>query len=94
MQDNHCLESLSGLPKALPEIRTLSFLVWVIQDLSGLPRMPKLEALVLANTGIEEIDGLDGKCPNLVSLDIRGTRVKSLIGLPASVKVLYVGDDR
>ncbi|MCB2262726.1 MAG: leucine-rich repeat domain-containing protein [Candidatus Thiosymbion ectosymbiont of Robbea hypermnestra] len=46
----------------------------------------------LRHTGIEDIRGLDHICPNLTTLDIRSTQVRSLEGLPASVTTLYVGD--
>jgi hypothetical protein len=91
VQGNYALASLAGLPEELPALRTLELRA-AITDLSGLPRMPKLAALYLTETQVGDIEGLDQKCPNLVSLDIRGTGVKSLKGLPASVRVLYAGD--
>ena len=91
LQGNDSLTSLDGLPEGLPELQTFG-VAQEIRNLSTFPRMPKLETLDLANTQIEDIEDLHERCPNLVSLDIRGTRVKSLKGIPASVRVLYVGD--
>jgi len=63
-----------------------------LTSLGGWPQLPELESLDLTRPGIKDIRGLDRICPKLITLDIRGTRIRSLKGLPASVKTLYVGD--